>query len=302
MICRRVIPVAMLVLVWACEDREKQAAYDLGLVRDLEESVTDLQKAIERYDDVATTHRGTKSGERAQIRAAQLRSIESRVGDLAVATGDSIYSIGVDIIASASGYPPAMRGIANHLYQKTRLWGRAAATRKDQAMIERVLKTWSFQDSIWSLYDFRAIPEDRNAKNLLCNQALEVARMLEGLKRYKEALQVVSKGIDYGEGNDELARARVFASFYQFRGGAFDSAIVTAEEALTKEDLSHNLKARANHVIGLGYTYKFQDSDQVEHLEAAIDALNLAIGLDPSMSDVRKLLKQLRKKKASLAS
>lgn len=302
MISRWVYLLVGVVLVVSCEDREQQAAYDLGLARNSEETVADIRKAIETYQTVAETHDGTPSGSRAKVRAEQLASAEARIADLSTAAGDSVYVIAREILESAPSYPPAMRGVAMHLYQKTGLWGRAAASRKDEEMLKRVLDGWGFQDSIWSQYDFRAIPEDRNAKNLLCDHATEVARALEAFRRYKEALKVVNRGIEYGESDDALAKARVFASFYQFRGGNFDSAIATAEQALTNEHLSGNLKARANHVVGLGYTYKYQDSDRVEHLDAAISALNLAIGLDPNMSDVRKLLKELRKKKATIPS
>jgi tetratricopeptide (TPR) repeat protein len=302
MIKRWMYLFTLVALVVSCEDREKQAVYDMGLVRDLEESAGDIREAIEGYQRVAEAHDGTPSGHRARVRAEQLASAEGKIARLTTATGDSVYTLGSEILGLAPSYPPAMRSVAVHLHQKASLWGRAAATRNDQIMLERVMASWGFQDSIWSQYDFRPIPEDRNVKNLLCDHAVEVARMLEEFRRYKEALQIVNRGIEYGESNDALAKAKVFASFYHFRGGSFDSAVVVAKEALTNDHLNGNLKARANHVVGLGYTYMYQDSNSAEHLDAAISALNLAIGLDPSMSDVRKLLKELRKKKATIPS
>ncbi len=302
MIGRCVYLLAAIILVVSCEDREQQAAYEVGHARDLEEQIQDIRNAIEGYQRVAETFAGTPSGRRARNRAEQLLAIEERAGALATAVGDSVYIIGTEILQAAPSYPPAMRGVSMHLYQKTRLWGRAAATRRDQNMVERVLDAWAFQDSIWSSYVFRPVPEDRKAKDLLCAHSVEVARMLEGLRRYKEALEVVTRGIEYGEDRAVLSKAKVFASFYQFRSGAFDQAIDTAEDALANEHLSANMKARANHVIGLGYTYKYQDTESIEDLDAAISALNMAIGLDPAMGDVRKLLKQLRKTKATLPS
>ena len=104
-------------------------------------------------------------------------------------------------------------------------------------MTARLQRVWAFQDSLWSAYPFRPTHTDRAMRNALCLHAVNVARMLEGSKRYDEALDAIGRALSYGGGKDELAEAKVFGSFYRFRTGDSDGAIAFAKEALKNEDL-----------------------------------------------------------------
>jgi tetratricopeptide (TPR) repeat protein len=161
---------------------------------------------------------------------------------------------------------------------------------------------WTEQDSIWSGYTFRHLPVDRKWRDRLCRQAVDIARMLQTFKRFDEALKVVNRGIQYGAGEDVIARARVFASYYSFCTQDSEDAIVLAGDALSYESLSDKDKARAYHVLGLGYTDIYQKTRELSDLDAAIEALNSSVRIAPSNREVKKLLKTLRVERQKLAS
>jgi hypothetical protein len=75
-----------------------------------------------------------------------------------------------------------------------------------------------------------------------------------------------------------------------------------AKEALTYEFLEQNDRARAYHVIGLCYSTRYSRSKSMDDLDAAINALNEAVGIEPTMTKARDLLKTLRKYRQSLPS
>lgn len=296
------LTICGLVFGVACEDREQQAAIAAAGSRELEQAVESLQASIDSYKEVANTYPGTPSGTNAQSRSEQLEAAQSLIITLQAAGSDSILRVAGDVLEVAPNYLPALAPISRHLLKESEFWGRFASQRKDNSVADRVLKLWAQQDSLWSNYPFLATPVDRGWGDVVCVHATDVARMLEGLRRYKEAHAVVTRGLGYGRSRPVLSEAKVFASFYTFRLGNYEGAVTLADEALETEEISTNLKARAHHVKGLGYTYLYQRSERPEDLDSAISSLNEAIGLAPEMKDVRTLLRKLRERKAATPS
>jgi tetratricopeptide (TPR) repeat protein len=187
-------------------------------------------------------------------------------------------------------------------YITTQLWARAAPAMAEFVNADQVVRIWAAQDSLFSSYPFGSNHKDTEMADLLCRQSVDVARMLEELRRYDEALAVVSRGMAYGKTKDALMQATVYASFYTYRAGKAREAIALATEAAGYGPLAGNLKARAQHVIGLSYFSLFEDSSRVGDLEASIKALNDAVTIDPSMSEARQMLQTLREHRERLSS
>ena len=70
----------------------------------------------------------------------------------------------------------------------TYLHARTAIRLPESYLANNVLKLWARQDSLWSNYPFRATHWDREWRDRLCQQSLDVARMLQQFKRYSQAL------------------------------------------------------------------------------------------------------------------
>ncbi len=293
---------ALVVGMLACSpDRgEPEAARATSLARDIEGDIDRLDEAIDAYRKIETEHGTTPSGKKAATRAEQLASITGMISGFQSAPEDSLPSVAGAILRKAPNYEPVLYRLGNHYADRSKFYTRAASTWKDSQMGNRLLRVWTFQDSLWSGYSFRPTYRDRRMRDVLCRHAINVARMMEGLKRYKEALGVIEQGIVYGSSKDALAEAKVFGSFYRFRTGDSDGAFTMAGEALENEDLENRLKGRAYHVRGLVSTYRYQDNNQVGDLDEAIKSLNEAVVLDPAVSDARALLKELRKARGSL--
>lgn len=296
-----------LLLFWGCADRraerEKSAErmYYVAF-RDLEEELERLPQAIERYGEIAGKYPDTESGKRAKVRRAQLAEAQAMLARADSLSGNNWESYYLRIHAAAPGYPPVLRKLGTYYYNNTYLGARAGAMTQHPLIVENMFRLWTVQDSLWSGYEFRPTPADRAWRDNLCRQATHIARMLEHVRRYREALQVINRGLEYGVGEDVLAHARVFASFYTFRQARYRESIDLAKEALSYEFLEKNDRARAFHVIGLCYQTIYQQSNDTADLDAAIHALNEALGIDPNMEEVRDMLKTLRKYRQTLPS
>ena len=293
--------LAIGMLACSSSDRgEPEAARAASLARDVEGNIERLDEAIEAYRKIATEYETTPSGKKAAERVNQLASITGMIDGFQSAQEDSLPSVAGAILRRAPNYEPVLHRLGNHYANRSKLWTRAASTWKNAGMGDQLLRVWSFQDSLWSAYPFRPTHEDRAMRDVLCQHAINVGRMMEGLKRYDEALKVIERGIAYGSSKDGLAEAKVFGSFYRFRTGDSDGAFTMAGEALENGDLKNRLKGRAHHVRGLVSIYRYQDNNQVDDLDEAIKSLNEAVVLDPAVGDARALLKELRKARASL--
>ena len=282
-------------------EKEAQAAYYL-VHRDSEDSIDRLSQALEDYSALAAKYTGTQTAQEALDRVEQLKLAGALLAKADSVPKDSLkvfYRRAVDL---APGYAPAVRKLGTLYYNDTHLGGRSAAMLGSDEIADRVLRTWRQQDSLWSDFRFRPTPGDREWQDRLCKQATDVARMLESIRRYGEALQVVSRGLHYGAGEDVVFRAKVFAAFYTFRAARYEEAIALAGEALAYEHLSDNSKGRAYHVIGLSRLQLHERTKDLADLDAAIEALNASVGADPSMGEARKLLKALREQRQRLAS
>jgi tetratricopeptide (TPR) repeat protein len=293
----RLMVVMLAVMVVSCSGKggESDAARALSLARDIEGDIDRVNEAAEAYKKVAADFSQTLSGKKAAGRAQRLLSIVDQIDGFQTAHEDSLPSVAQQILSKAPNYEPILFRLGNYYAARTKLYTRAASKYRDPGMAARLLRVWSYQDSLWSGYAFRPTHKDRRMRDALCVHAVNTARMLEGLKRYEEALQVVERGLEYGSGKDELSNAKVFAAFYKFRTGDSDGAYAYAEEALQNADLGVYLQARAHHVQGLIMTYRYQDNDTIEDLDKAIKSLNAAVDLDSGIGDARALLKELRK-------
>ena len=293
----------LVVLASACSDSgegEPEAARAVSLARDIEGDVTRLEEAVEAYRKIATDYSYTPSGKRAATRADELGSITGMIEGFQTAAEDSIPSVASAILSKAPNYTPVLFRLGNHYASRSEFYTMAASTWKDQNMADRLMLVWAFQDSLWSAYPFRPTHEDRGMRDVLCGHAIDMARMMEGQKRYKEAGDLIDRGLEYGIGKDVIAEAKVYGAFYKFREGDSEGALTMSGEALENEDLEANLKAQAHHVRGLILTYRYQDNKQVPDLDQAIKSLNEAVGLDPDMTEARTLLRELRKTRGKL--
>lgn len=296
----RVIPVILcLALCAGCDNeaarREKKAQRLYYVVfRDLEEQVDSLPQTIEQYAGIAGEYGDTPSGRKAAVRHDQLVKAQVLLaGSDSLGAGQwvPLYSR-VDSVAP--GYPPVVRALGRHYYNNTHLNSRSGATTRHPWIIQSVLSVWGRQDSLWSKYEFRPTEADKAWRDKLCRQATDVARMLESVRRYADALQVVSRGLEYGVGDDAIAHARVFAAYYTFRSARYEEGVDLARKALDYEFLEKENRARAHHVIGLCFWRLSERRKQPSDLQKAIDALNEALRIDPGLTHVRDLLKELR--------
>ena len=262
--------------------------------RDLEEQVETLPQTIAQYAEVAEKYGDTPSGKKAAERHEQLMKAQALLaGSDSLGDGQwvPVYSR-VDSVAP--GYPPVVRALGRHFFNNTHLASRSGAMTRHPSIIQTVLKIWGRQDSLWSKYEFRPTEADKAWRDKLCRQATDVARMLEGVRRYGEALRVVSRGLEYGVGDDAVAHARVFAAFYTFRAARYAEGVDLAGKALAYEFLEKGDRARAHHVMGLCYWRLSERGGGSSDLQKAIDALNEALRIDPELTSVRELLKELR--------
>lgn len=296
----RVIPVILcLALCAGCDNeaahREKRAQRLYYVVfRDLEEQVDSLPQTIEQYAGIAEEYGDTPSGRKAAVRHGQLakaRALLAESDSLGAGQRVPLYSR-VDSVAP--GYPPVVRTLGRHFYNSTYLASRRGAMTREPEVIRSVIEIWGQQDSLWSKYEFRPTEQDKAWRDKLCRQATDVARMLEGARRYAEALQIVSRGLEYGVGDDAIAHARVFASYYTFRSARYEEGVDLARKALDYEFLEKENRARAHHVIGLCFWRLSERRKQSSDLQKAIDALNEALRIDPGLTPARDLLKELR--------
>ncbi len=284
----------------AVREKESERMYYVTS-RDLEQELETLPKAIEGYREVAERYPDMPAGKRAHVRQQKLLEVQSVLAGLETVTGDSVIVLYRQANSAAPDYPPVLRKLGKLYSDNLYFLTRTASKVGHNKMASNVLKMWTRQDSLWSAYTFQPLPVDREWRDRLCKQAVDVARMLGKLKRYDEALAVVTRGIQYAVSEDVIARAQVFASYYTFWTSQFEEAIDLAETALSYEHLSDENKARAYHVIGLGYTYVHQDSNELSDLDAAIQALNTSVGINPSNKEAKKLLKTLRLQRQKLA-
>jgi len=294
-------------VVFACTgpdvEREKEAEGAYYLVyRDHEDAIERLPDALTGYRELAQKYAGTRAASKAQDRIVQLERAGELMARVDSVSQDSLKDFYRGVLRAAPGYTPAVRKLGTIYYNSTRLVGLSAASMNSKAMADKALGTWQQQDSLWSDYVFRPTPDDRRWQDNLCKQATGVARMLESFRRYREALEVVNRGLHYGAGDDVTSNTKVFASFYSFRAGRYEEAIGLAREALDYEHLSSNSQGRAYHVIGLCLFQIFDRTKDVADLDAAIEALNASVNADSSMTEARKMLKTLRQHRQRLAS
>ncbi|MDP6775269.1 MAG: hypothetical protein QGI83_00730 [Candidatus Latescibacteria bacterium] len=296
---RRLAVLALVLGGWSCSGlgtAEKEAEREYYVVsRDLEQELADLPEAIERYAALAERHAATEAGKRASQRHRELTEAQVFLSAVETAADDSLEALYTAVCRAAPGYPPALRELGQLYYNNTHLSSVTASALRHRAMADRVMRIWGLQDSLWSGYAFKAIPVEREWRNRLCSQALHVAQMLQEFKRFPEALEVINQGLSYTSDEGTLARARVYAAYYTYQVSRYREGVELAEQALAFEHLGETDRARAFHVIGLCYTYFHQDTKNPSDLEAAIEALNQSVVIDPSQKDPRELLRSLRK-------
>ncbi len=288
-----------LALVVGCDNeaaRRARKAERLYYVvfRDLEERVEDLPRTIAQYAGIAEEYGETPSGKKAAVRREQLAMAQALLaGSDSLGAGEWI-PVYARVDSVAPGYPPVVRALGRFYYNNTYLASRSGAMTGRPELIQSVLVAWGRQDSLWSNYEFRPTEEDKAWKDRLCRQATDVARMLEGIRRYSEALRIVRRGLEYGVGDDAIAHARVFAAYYTFRAARYEEGIDLASKALAYQYLEKDDQARAHHVIGLCFWRLSDRRNDSSALQKAIDALNEALRIDPELTSVRELLKELR--------
>lgn len=303
-------PLAGLLLLVVgstfCSDPSEREAIEANRLyeraRDQEESFETLEEAIQLYVDLAQTHPGTEAGQKASVRVEQLREATPFIAGADSLVPDSMVVFYEEFNRRVPDYAPAIRKLGRLYYDRTYLLGRTAAQMRVGSFAQTTMSLWAKQDSLWGAYTFRATSGDRAWQDRLCRQALDVARMLEELGRFKEALVVLNRGIDYATGEDTIAEAKVYAAYYTFTTGDNAGAIRLADEALLNEHLSGPDRARAYHVLGLGYTYTYENSRELPDLDSAIQALNESVTIDPGMTEAKELLKTLRSLRHKLPS
>lgn len=283
------------------EEAEAERIYYVAF-RDLEEDLKSLPNAIQQYLDVTKKYGTTSAGKKAGVRLKELQIAQAELAGSDTLSGNDWIPVYTRADSVAPGYPPVVRRLGTYYFNNTYLASRTGAMTQNTLIVENVLRMWETQEALWSRYQFRETPDDRRWRDNLCKQATHVARMLEAVRRYGEALEIVNKGLGYASGEDVIAHARVFASFYNFRNAKYTEGIELAQKALTYEFLEQNDRARAYHVIGLCFSTRYNKSQSMDDLDAAIDALNEAVGIEPSMNKARDLLKTLRKYRQSLPS
>ena len=287
--------------------RESDAQHALASARDLEEELADLPQAIARYGEIAAQFPSTQAARTAQSRRAMLEQAQTRLADRDSISQDSTQVFYEAVVEIAPDYFAALKKLgtnySNQLYLNTRL----AARMGMEAVKDHSLSIWAKQDSMWSRYDFRPIPSNRDWQDQLCKDALNVTEMLiaQAFRDYDRALAVINRGLEYASGKDVISRAKVYAAYCIFWQGApsdLQRGIALANEALSYEFLSDNDRARAYHVIGLCHRYLYENSKDVADLDKAIKALNEAVNIDEKMGEARELLKDSRQLRAKMPS
>jgi len=294
---------ATMLLVAGCTDqqaeRESQAERKLAAARDVEDDLGALQDAIARYAEIARQYPKTQAGEAARVRHGKLQTVQALLTGRDSVASDALTAYYRRVYDALPDYPPVVRKLGTLYYNEGYLLAPTAAMMQDKTMAQIVLDIWVKQDSLWANYPFRPVPEDRKWRDLLCAQAVRVARAQESVKRYKQALDVVSRGLAYAAGDEAVSQARVFAAFYTYCVGHYKDAIALAEDALSYEFLPEQERARAYHTIGLCYTYIYQETSELSDLDAAIKATNESVNIVPSAS-TKELLKELREQRHRL--
>ena len=287
--------------------RESDAQRALASARDLEEELADLPQAIARYGEIAAQFPSTQAARAAQSRRAMLEQAQTRLADRDSISQDSTQVFYEAVVEIAPDYFAALKKLgtnySNQLYLSTRL----AARMGMESTKDHSLSIWAKQDSMWSRYDFRPIPSNREWQDQLCKDALNVTEMLiaQAFRDYDRALAVINRGLAYASGKDVISRTKVYAAycvFWQGEPSDLQRGIALANEALSYEFLSDNDRARAYHVIGLCHAYLYQNSEDVADIDKAIKALNEAVNIDETMGAARELLKDLRQQRAKMAS
>lgn len=297
------LTLILTALVAACSgsDRdETEAARAYSLARDVEGDIERIDEAIAEYRKIADQYPSTPTGKQAATRADQLGSITGMLAEYRSAPEDSLPTVSAPILQAAPNYEPVLFKLGEHYAARAQLYTRVATKFRGENRVNRLVRVWAYQDSLWSGYDFRPTHKDRTMRDLLCRHAVDTARMLEDYKRYADALEIVQRGIEYGSSKEWVDEAKVFASFYRFRTGDEDGAFALAGEALENDALDKPLLARAHHVRGMISTYRYQDKKETTDLDQAIKSLNEAVVLDPGMADARALLKELRRERGKL--
>ena len=286
---------------------ESDAQRMLASVRDLEEELVDLPQAIARYGEISAQFPHTEAEKTARARRVMLEQAQTRLADLEAVSEDSIEAFYETVVEIAPDYFAALKKLGTNYSNQIHFSARFAAKTGAVQLKEHVVKIWEKQDRMWSRYTFRPIPSNRVWQDQLCKDALNITEMLidNSFREYNRALSIINKGLDYASGEDVVARAKVFAAYCTFWRGKtedYQQGVALAKEALSYEFLSDNSRARAYHVIGLCYTYIYQDTEDRAHLDEAIKALNEAVNIDGNMGEAKQLLKALRQQRGRVAS
>lgn len=295
--------LALAVLAGCAGPRgdEQDAARQVLSARDLEEELDALPQAIARYAEIAEKFSGNPSAKKAEMRKRMLERAQVVLNRRSEVSEDSLQALYESAIAIAPDYLAVLKRLGTIYINQTHLSARAAAQTGIIEMKDQVLVTWEKQVQMWSQYEFRPIPSDRVWQDHLCTHAMDVARMLLGrFQEYERALTVLNRGMAFASGEDVKARAKVYMAYSTFRHGKmedFERGIALAEEALAYKFLPDEDRARAYHVIGLCYTYIYQDSRELPDLDAAIKALNECVNIDSDMHEAKELLKSLRQQR-----
>ena len=278
--------------------RENEAQRMFLTGRDLEEAFESLPRAIARYAEIAEKYADTETGKRAGERYQKLLKAQQLLSRRGATSQDSLMEFYEQVRQVAPDYFALLKRLGTVYFNRSNINARFAIRSQSQPLMESVMEMWRRQDQMWSQYDFRPLPEDRDWQDNLCKHAVMVGRMLQGFKEYDKALRVVERGLSYASGQEQIARAKVYAAFYTFRQGKIEDlrrSISLANEAMAYEFLPDEDRARAYHVIGLNYTYIHQDTGVISDLEEGIKALNEAVNLDPKLDEAKDLLRQLRR-------
>ena len=286
---------------------ENDAQRMLASVRDLEEELADLPQAIAQYGEISAQFPHTEAEKTARARRAMLERVQTRLAEREAVPEDSIEAFDEGVVEIAPDYFAALKKLGTHYSNQIHFTTRFAANTGAVQIKEQAIGIWEKQDRRWSRYTFRPISSNRFWQDQLCKDALNITEMLidKSFREYNHALSIINKGLDYASGEDVISRAKVYAAYCTFWQGEaedYHQGIALAKEALSYEFLSDNNRARAYHVIGLCYTYIYQDSEDMAHLDEAVKALNEALNINGNMGDAKELLKALRQQRERVAS
>ena len=286
---------------------ENDAQRMLASVRDLEEELADLPQAIARYGEISAQFPHTEAEKTARARRAILERVQARLAEREAVPEDSIEAFYEGVVEIAPDYFAALKKLGTNYSNQIHFTTRFAANTGAVQIKEQAIGIWEKQDRMWSRYTFRPIPSNRFWQDQLCKDTLNITEMLidKSFREYDRALSIIDRGLDYASGEDVISWAKVYAAYCTFWQGEtedFHQGVTLAKEALSYEFLSDNNRARAYHVIGLCYTYIYQDSENMAHLDEAIKALNEAVNIDGNMGEAKQLLKALRHQRGRVAS